>query len=121
MAACCAMSRNGLLSANDSRARLILEAHSGTSGTKLLWTRRTGCVTSMIPRRGTVHLASPGCNAQTAVDAKHLYFRRFGRERPEIVTSIEERARAQNAKKAARKETRRQARAAGGERPPGEA
>jgi hypothetical protein len=52
---------------------------------------------------------------------EHLYSKRFGRERPEIVTSIEERARAQNAKKAARKETRRQARAAGGERPPGEA
>jgi hypothetical protein len=52
---------------------------------------------------------------------EHLYSKRFGRERPEMVTSIEERARAQNAKKAARKETRRQARAAGGERPPGEA
>jgi hypothetical protein len=52
---------------------------------------------------------------------EHLYSKRFGRERPEIVTSIEERARAQNAKKAARKETRRQARAEGGERPPGEA
>lgn len=52
---------------------------------------------------------------------EHLYSKRFGRERPEIVTSIEERARAQNAKTAARKETRRQARAAGGERPPGEA
>jgi len=51
---------------------------------------------------------------------EHLYSERFGRERPEIVTTVEERARAQNAKKAARKETRRQARAAGGERPPGE-
>ena len=34
---------------------------------------------------------------------EHLYSKRFGRERPEIVTSIEERTRAQNAKKAARK------------------
>jgi len=52
---------------------------------------------------------------------EHLYFRRFGRERPEIVTSMEERARAQNAKEAARKETRREARAAADERPPGKA
>src|SRR5438093_3597098 len=52
---------------------------------------------------------------------EHLYSKRFGRERPDIVTSIEERASAQNAKKAARKEARRQARAAADERPPGEA
>lgn len=52
---------------------------------------------------------------------ERLHSKRFGRERPEIVTSIEERARAQNANKAARKEAQRQARAAGGERPPGEA
>jgi len=52
---------------------------------------------------------------------EHLYFRTFGRERPEIVTSMEERARAQNAKEAARKETRREARAAADERPPGKA
>jgi hypothetical protein len=51
---------------------------------------------------------------------EHLYFERFGRERPEVVMSIEERARAQQAKKAARKEARRLARAAGGERPPGD-
>src|SRR5258705_13764034 len=50
---------------------------------------------------------------------EHLYSKRFGGERPEIVTSIEERACAQNAKKAARKEARRQARAATDERPPG--
>jgi hypothetical protein len=37
---------------------------------------------------------------------EHLYFRSFGRERPDVVMSIEERARAQQAKKAARKETR---------------
>lgn len=47
-----------------------------------------------------------------------LYFKRFGRERPEVVTSIEERARAQRAKQAARKEARRRARAEGGDRPP---
>ena len=40
------------------------------------------------------------------------------RSQPEIVTSIEERARAKNAKEAARKETRRQARAAADERHP---
>jgi hypothetical protein len=48
-----------------------------------------------------------------------LYFTRFGRERPEVVRSIEERARAQHAKKAARKEARRRARQEGGDRPPG--
>jgi hypothetical protein len=48
-----------------------------------------------------------------------VYVKRFGRERPEVVMSIEERARMQDAKKAARKETRRRARAKGGERPPG--
>ena len=37
----------------------------------------------------------------------HLYFKRFGREQPEVVLSIEERARAQRAKKEARKEARR--------------
>jgi hypothetical protein len=47
-----------------------------------------------------------------------LYFKRFGRERPEVVTSIEERARAQRAKQAARKEARRRARAEEGDRPP---
>lgn len=52
---------------------------------------------------------------------EHLYFKRFGRARPEVVTSIEELARAQKAKKAARKEARRQSRAAGDERFPGEA
>jgi hypothetical protein len=52
---------------------------------------------------------------------EHLYLKSFGRERPQVVTSIEERARAHNAKKAARKEARRQARAAGNERPPEDA
>jgi hypothetical protein len=41
---------------------------------------------------------------------ERLYLRRFGRERPEVVMSLEERARAQAAKKAARREARRQAR-----------
>ena len=50
---------------------------------------------------------------------EHLYFKRFGRERPEVVMSIEERARMQDAKKSARNEARRRARAEGGERPPG--
>ncbi len=40
---------------------------------------------------------------------EHLYFKRFGRERPQVVKSVEERARAQKAKKTARKEVRRPA------------
>ncbi len=40
---------------------------------------------------------------------EHLYFRNFGRERPEVITSIEERAAMQHAKKAARKAARREA------------
>jgi hypothetical protein len=38
---------------------------------------------------------------------EHLYLRSFGRERPEAVMSIEERARAQQARKLARKAARR--------------
>ena len=49
---------------------------------------------------------------------EHLYFRSFGRERPEVVMSIEERLRARQAKKAARKEARR--RATEHDRSPGE-
>ncbi|MGH2668630.1 MAG: hypothetical protein ACRDH5_05835 [bacterium] len=49
---------------------------------------------------------------------EHLYEKRFGRERPEVVMSIEKRARARDAKKAARKEARRQA-ARRGDGPPG--
>src|SRR5437899_767887 len=41
---------------------------------------------------------------------EHLYFKRFGRERPHVVVSIEERASALQAKKAARRETRMKAR-----------
>ncbi len=52
---------------------------------------------------------------------EHLYFKRFGRERPEVVMSVEERARAQRAKKEARKEAKRRDRAEGGDRSPGEA
>jgi hypothetical protein len=50
---------------------------------------------------------------------EQLYEERFGRERPEVVMSIEERARAHDAKKAARKEARRRARALSDGRPPG--
>ena len=42
---------------------------------------------------------------------EHLYFKRFGRERPEFVVSVEERARAREAKRAARKGARRRVRA----------
>ena len=42
---------------------------------------------------------------------EHLYVKRFGRERPEVVMSVEERARAEEAKRAARKEAKRRARA----------
>lgn len=44
---------------------------------------------------------------------EHLYWKRFGRERPEHVRSIEERARAKQAKQAARKAARKAARRAG--------
>lgn len=50
---------------------------------------------------------------------EHLYFKSFGRERPQVVMSIEDRARAKDAKRAARKEARRRARVEGGQRPPG--
>ncbi len=52
---------------------------------------------------------------------EHLYFKRFGKERPEVVMSVEERARAKEAKRAARKEARRRARAEGSSAPPQEA
>jgi len=42
---------------------------------------------------------------------EQLYVKRFGRERPEVVTSVEDRARATEAKRAARKEIKRRARA----------
>jgi hypothetical protein len=41
---------------------------------------------------------------------ERLYMKAFGKERPDIVMSIEERVRAKNAKRAARKEARRRAR-----------
>jgi len=52
---------------------------------------------------------------------ERLYEKRFGRERPEVVMSIEGRARALDAKKAARKEARRRARALSDGRSPGRA
>jgi len=50
---------------------------------------------------------------------ERIYFKRFGRERPEVVLSVEERARSTDAKRAARKEARRRARAEGNARPSG--
>jgi hypothetical protein len=50
---------------------------------------------------------------------ERIYFKSFGRERPAIVMSIEERARAKDKKRAARKEARRRARVEGAGRPPG--
>lgn len=50
---------------------------------------------------------------------EHLYFSSFGRERPEVVVSVEERARAQHAKRAARKEAKHRALADGDHRPGG--
>jgi hypothetical protein len=47
---------------------------------------------------------------------ERLYFKAFGRPRPEVVMSIEERARAKAAKKSARKEARRRARTDGVDR-----
>lgn len=42
---------------------------------------------------------------------EHFYFKRFGKERPELVMSVEEWTRVKEAKRAARKEARRRARA----------
>jgi hypothetical protein len=50
---------------------------------------------------------------------EQLYFKRFGRERPEVVMSVEERARAQRAKKQARKEAKRRARTEADRQPDG--
>ena len=50
---------------------------------------------------------------------ERLYFRSFGRERPEVVVSVEERARAQQAKRAVRKEAKHRALADGDDRPGG--
>lgn len=49
-----------------------------------------------------------------------LYFKRFGRERPEVVMSIEERAQRAEKKKAERKAARRARRAQATTEPPGE-
>lgn len=40
---------------------------------------------------------------------EHLYFKRFGKERPDVVLSIEEVARRQEEKKAARREAKQRA------------
>jgi len=52
---------------------------------------------------------------------EHLYVKRFGRERLEVVMSIEARARTDEARRAARKEAKRRARAEGDGTPSGEA
>jgi hypothetical protein len=52
---------------------------------------------------------------------EHLYVKRFGRGRPEVVKSVEERARAKDAKRAARKEAKRHARTETDRTPTGEA
>lgn len=49
---------------------------------------------------------------------EHLYSKRFGRERPAVVMSVEEWARSQNMRRTARKEARNRTRAVGDERPP---
>ncbi len=48
---------------------------------------------------------------------EHLYFKNFGRERPETTMSIEERAAMQQAKKAARKEAKLRAKRAQADAP----
>lgn len=50
---------------------------------------------------------------------EHLYFKRFGKERPEFVVSVEERARAKEAKRTACKEAGRRDRAQETVRPAG--
>ena len=47
--------------------------------------------------------------APLPVFIEHLYSRSFGRERPETITPVEERAATQRARKAARKEAKRRA------------
>lgn len=51
---------------------------------------------------------------------EHLYYKRFGRERPEVVMSVEARARAQREKKDLRKEAKRRTRADASDRPTGD-
>lgn len=50
---------------------------------------------------------------------ERLYLKRFGKQRPNVVLSIEERARAKDARRAARKEARRRARVEANDRFPG--
>ncbi|MBI3268021.1 MAG: hypothetical protein HYZ53_03295 [Planctomycetes bacterium] len=50
---------------------------------------------------------------------EHLYLKRFAKERPEVVKSLEERASALDAKKAARKEEKRRSREEGEAPAPG--
>lgn len=68
----------------------------------------------MNPKKLGNHDQEP-CKAPLPQFIEHLYFERFVRERPEVVMSMEERARAQHAKKAAQKEAKRRARAEGGD------
>jgi hypothetical protein len=49
--------------------------------------------------------------------SEHLYFKSYGKERPKTVMSVEEWARAKEAKRAERKEARRQARVQEAARP----
>ena len=50
---------------------------------------------------------------------EHLYVKTFGRERPQVVSSVEDRVRAKKAQRGARQEAKRRARAAGHGVPPG--
>jgi hypothetical protein len=50
---------------------------------------------------------------------EHFYLKRFGKERPEVVMSVEECARVQRAKKEARKEAKRCCARSEGDHPPG--
>lgn len=78
----------------------------GENGAALL--RQAGHDVATIPGQDLCSAA-----AQTVIE------KMFGRERPEAVMSVEEWARAKEAKRAARKEARRRARAAGDEHPLG--
>jgi len=48
---------------------------------------------------------------------RHLYFKRFGKERPDLVVSIEEKVRRDSEKKARKREAKRQRRQSGGDEP----
>jgi hypothetical protein len=58
-------------------------------------------------------------NLRSHAHVQMAYFKRFGKERPAFMMSVEERARSHDRTNAARKESTRRARAEEDDRPPG--